>query len=292
MYSTLNEYGRPGRRYSGLGEKKVYTGLQYKDVYVGIISSVEGQIYDGIGEGFDRQSKMFQWNYEPLIDGCRIKTSNENGELVLEWPPAWMPIGHHGEIGLQLLAKCINSIARIERDDSGWQKSDDLKYEYLDGATGRDVRVITNVFKKLADAEDENEPWSEDKAEAVRQREEDRKAAEEETKRKADEEEAQKAFEKDQRINNAIDSTEPDSKDEQRAKDAARRAEYQRHTNKRISFMPAFYRLWQIQDAKITDEAKRKRRVVAFYNEAQKHEMSSTDDIRWRNDIYHIFKNN
>lgn len=155
MYSTLNEYGRPGRRYQGPGERKVYTGLQYKDVYVGIISSVE-----------------------------------------------------------------------------------------------------------------------------------------EETKRKADEEEeAQKAFEKDQRINNAIDSTEPDSKDEQRAKDAARRAEYQCHTNKRISFMPAFYRLWQIQDAKITDEAKRKRRVIAFYNEAQKHEMSSTDDIRWRNDIYHVFKN-
>lgn len=45
MYSILNEYGRPGRRYSGLGEKKVYTGLQYKDVYV-IISPVEGQIYN------------------------------------------------------------------------------------------------------------------------------------------------------------------------------------------------------------------------------------------------------
>lgn len=287
MYSILNEYGRPGRRYPGLGEKKVYTGLQYKDVYVGIISSVEGQIYDGIGEGFDRQSKMFQWNYAPLIDDCRIKTSNENGELVLEWPPAWMPIGHHGEIGLNLLARCINSIAHIERDDSGSKKSDDLKYDYLDGATGRDVRVITNVLKKLADTEDENEPWSEDKAEAVRQREEDRKAAEEEAKRKADEEEAQKAFEKDQRINDAIDDTVPDIKDKQRAKDAAMKAAHQN----RMSFMSAFYDLWKAQNARITDEAKRKRRVVAFYNEAQKHEMSSTDDIKWRNDIYHIFKN-
>lgn len=226
----------------------IYTGLSANGVYEPIISSAIGQIWDGIGEGDDRESNIFRHSYECLSN---VKTGEKNGELIV-----YVDLDD-----LRKLIRCIWRVAQIERKDKGISDSDrNMYYEYLD-ADWKTICALQAVLGSIASGKKANEPWSaETKAKkdaqlaiAAAKKEADQKA-------KKEAEEAAKR-EQESRIVSFIEQHQPDIKDLKRAQDAWSRSQdcYK------------FKKEYDKQYYRIEDFDKLIRRTVAFYNELLKH---------------------
>lgn len=227
----------------------VYTGLLYNDRLADIIDSFVGQIWDGIGEGDSRESKIFNYYYQELSG---ISSGCVNDELVVksEYP-----------IDVKNLIRGIWRVAQIERSDRGTNDKN-INYEYLSHGNGVSWREICTLQAALNN--DKTTPWTEEerqkalarrdasiaKAEAAAKAEEERLAAEAAAKEAADTE----------HINNVISHSVED-KDVKRATDAWNRT----HS------LSKFFDVLLQQLNKIEDNAKAHRRTVAFYNEALNH---------------------
>lgn len=243
--SALNESGH-GDNY--------YTGLLYKNgEYAEIISSAIGQITDGIGEGSDRTAGIFRYYFRDLVDG--VDTSDENGELVINCPAYC----------LRLLMNCIWRVASIEREDNG-SKDRDIYYDYLDG-DWKDICKLNAAIKKIIDNGFNTKPMTEEqkqdrlnKIEIAKQKAEEKQRQEAEAKKKVEDEQKQKELAAKNEKIKIIETYPTDAKDKQRARDALRRS-----SNLFINY----YKLLAQQLNKITDAAKWKRRIAAFYQLAK-----------------------
>lgn len=237
---------------------KVYTGLAAEGgMYSEIISSVVGQIWDGIGEGDGREGRIFNYYYKNLD---YIGSHSEDGEFVVEVDP----------YDVEQLVRCIWRIAQIERNDNGWTDKNH-EYCYLRDAPWKDICKLNAALK--AAIENGNQPWSEEKKNAALGRITKAKADAAAEKKAKEETEAKKETDFNTKINTII----PDAKDIKRAKDAWDRG------NGNLYKM---YQALLTQLNRIEDIDKAKRRIVAFYKEALKH----TDAQNFTDRIKH-FKN-
>lgn len=124
----------PFKPYYDDEKQEAHTGLRDKGEYHEIIRSVVGQIYDGIGEGSGRESKIFQYYYRVLdYISCR----NDNGEFV---------VNVH-KFDIEQLIRCIWRIAQIERNDNGTSNKD-IWYEYLD-ADWKSICALNAALKAV-----------------------------------------------------------------------------------------------------------------------------------------------
>ena len=235
-------------------EPRYYTGLLYKDAYAGILSSVTGQITDGIGEGDNKTSKIFAYYFSDLVG--EVHSDNENGELVLICP----------SYDMELLMKCIWRIASIEREDCGTEERN-RTYEYLRNASWKDICSLQAAIKKIIANDYETQPMSDeekqkkiDKRDQYRKQAEEKKKAEEEAKAKAEEEQKQKELAAKNEKIKIIETYPTDEKDKKRAEDALRRSS---------GLFANYYKSLAQQLNKITDTAKWKRRIAAFYQAAK-----------------------
>lgn len=253
-YSNLKESMMPKRphlrkTYEALAhqtEDVIYTGLSANGVYEPIISSVAGQIYDGIGEGDSRESKIFRHTYEGL---GKVRAGEKNGELVI----------YISLYGLHNLIRCIWRIAQIERNDKGVSNRN-MYYQYLD-ADWKTICALQAVLNSIASGKKANEPWSAE-TKAKKDAQLAIAAAKEESERKA-KKEAEEAAKKEEesRIASFIEQHQPDAKDLKRAQDAWSRSQ------DCYKFKKEYYK----QYYKIEDFNKLIRRTVAFYNELLGH---------------------
>lgn len=229
----------------------IFTGLQAKEEYGSIISAVVGQIYDGIGEGFDRTSRIFRYYFEELID---VSSTEVNGEFVVKVEPNL----------LDKLINCIWRIAKIERDDMD-SLNKNIYYEYLD-AEWRDICALQAALKKVSMNGGKSSPWTEEDKQKLASKRANYKAKmiakAEAEKKAAEEKEISRINTRNDMINNKISSITPDAKDIKRAEDAF--AKY--NTPEQLYSKGLLPQL-----NKITDENKRKRRIVAFYNVVKKY---------------------
>ena len=247
----------------------LYTGLAYKEAYTNIISSFVGQIWDGIGEGDSKESRIFNYYYKGLD---YISSESINGEFVIYIDPD----------ALDQLIRGIWRVAQIERSDNG-STNKNIYYEYLD-ADWSDICKLQGTLKSISRRwiQDpynfKNEPWSDEKKAENDARiakakadEETRKAAE---KKAREEAEAKKEADFNTKINTIV----PDAKDIKRAKDAWFRS------NNSVSKL---YSALKLQLNRIEDIEKAKRRIIAFYNEALKHSESNDFNrvITWFKDL-------
>lgn len=228
---------------------KIYTGLADKEAYHDIIGGVRGQIYDGIGESDGRTGKIFNYYFKPLIDNYDVHCKSENGEFVI--------IGNYiSDINaIELLVNCIWRIASIERKD---RKTTDknIEYEYLDNASWSDICKLCGALTTIRKKDGKTEPWSDEK----RAKYEAIKKAEEEARKKAEEEQKQKELDAKNEKEKIVATYPTEAKDKQRAEDAFRRCNYN---------IEKYYWALANQLKKITDAAKWKRRVAAFYQFAK-----------------------
>lgn len=235
------------------GHEPLYTGLAYKDVYLNIISSFVGQIWDGIGEGDSKEGRIFNYYYKDLD---YIRSGSINGEFVI----------YVDLYDLDQLIRGIWRVAQIERSDEDTTNKN-MYYDYLD-ANWSDICKLQGTLNSIAKrwSQDpssfKNEPWSDEKKAANDARVAKAKADEEakvaaEQKAKEDAE-----IKKEADFNTKITTIIPDAKDEKRAKDAWSRSDGN------------LYKLFQTllsQLNRIEDIEKAKRRIIAFYKEALKH---------------------
>ena len=239
------------------GDDPLYTGLAYKDAYSSIISSFVGQIWDGIGEGDSKESRIFNYYYKGLD---YISSESINGEFVIYIDPD----------ALDQLIRGIWRVAQIERSDNG-STNKNIYYDYLN-ANWSDICKLQGTLKSISRrwTQDpynfKNEPWSnEKKAEndariaKAKADEEARKAAEKKAREDAE-------AEKEADFNTKINTIAPDAKDIKRAKDAWLRS------NNSVSKL---YSVLKLQLNRIEDIDKAKRRIIAFYNEALNHPESN-----------------
>ena len=231
---------------------KIYTGLADKSAYHDIIGGVRGQIYDGIGESDGRTGRIFNYYFKTLIDDYDVHCKSENGEFVI--------IGNYiSDINaIELLVNCIWRIASIERKD---RKTTDknIEYEYLDNASWSDICKLCGALTTIRKKDGHTEPWSDEKRakfEAIKKTEEEKRKAEEEAKKKAEEEQKQKELDAKKEKEKIVATYTTEAKDKQRAEDAFRRC------NRNIE---TYYSALARQLNKITDSAKWKRRIAAFY---------------------------
>lgn len=235
---------------------KIYTGLPDKSAYHSIISSVRGQIYDGIGEGDGRTGRIFNYYFKTLIDDYDVHCTSENGEFVVTGNCI-------DEVdGIDLLVNCIWRIASIERKD---RKTTDknIEYEYLKYAGWSDICKLCGALTTISKKGGKTEPWSDEKKakyEAIKKAEEEKRIAEEEAKKKAEEEQKQKELDAKNEKEKIVATYTTEAKDKQRAEDAFRRC------NRNIE---TYYFALAKQLNKITDSAKWKRRIAAFYQFAK-----------------------
>lgn len=246
---TMNE-----REYGPID--KVYTGLADKEAYHDIIGGVRGQIYDGIGEDTGRTGKIFNYYFKTLIDDYDVHCKSENGEFVI--------LGNYiSDInGIELLVNCIWRIASIERKDRKTTNKN-IEYEYLDNASWPDICKLCGALTTIRKKDGKTEPWSDEKKakyEAIKKAEEEKRIAEEEAKKKAEEEQKQKELDAKKEKEKIVATYPTEAKDKQRAEDAFRRC------NNNIE---KYYWALANQLKKITDAAKWKRRVAAFYQFAK-----------------------
>lgn len=238
--------------------ERIYTGLAYKEDYASIISSVVGQIYDGIGEGSGRTSAIFR-HYFSDID--YIDSENVNGEFVIN--------ASHWD--LKKIISCIWRIAKIEREDNGNVDKRNIYYDYLD-ADWADICKLQAALNKIADSGEPTQPWSDEahaasdariaKAQAAAEA---KKAAEQKAKEDA---ERAAAEEKAAKIASVANSVTPDAKDIMRAETA-----WPLMSNNARDFLAKLQKQLKL----IKDPAKEKRRLVAFYNELLTHEAAAKD---------------
>lgn len=252
MSVALNE-----RVYDGPTDK-VYTGLADNGAYHNIISSVRGQIYDGIGEGSGREGRIFNYYFKSLIDDYDVDSTSENGEFVV----TGNCIADYD--GIELLTNCIWRIASIERKDIGTNDKN-INYDYLRGANWSDICKLCGALTNIRKKDEKTEPWSDEKKakyEAIKKAEEEKRIAEEEAKKKAEEEQKQKELDAKNETIKIMETYPTDAKDKKRAKDAlSRSSEWFIH----------YYKLLARQLDKITDVAKWNRRIAAFYQLAKDH---------------------
>lgn len=235
----------------------LYTGLAYKEAYSNIISSFVGQIWDGIGEGDGRESRIFNYYYKELD---YVRSECINGEFVIYIEP----------YALEQLIRGIWRVAQIERSDNG-STDKNIYYDYLD-ANWSDICKLQGTLNSIAKrwnqnpSQFKNEPWSQEKIDANNARiakaqadAEAKAAAEKKAKEDAAaaKEEAVRA-DLELKLNNIW----PDEKDEKRAKDAWNRSDGNLHK---------MYQILLSQLNRIEDIEKAKRRIIAFYKEALKH---------------------
>lgn len=247
----------------------LYTGLAYKEAYSNIISSFVGQIWDGIGEGDGRESRIFNYYYKELD---YVRSGCINGEFVIYVEP----------YALEQLIRGIWRVAQIERSDNG-STDKNIYYDYLD-ADWSDICKLQGTLNSVAKRWNQdpsnfkNEPWSDEKKAENDARiakakadEETRKAAE---KKAREEAEAKKEADFNTKINTIV----PDAKDIKRAKDAWFRS------NNSVSKL---YSALKLQLNRIEDIDKAKRRIIAFYNEALMHPKSNdfSSAITWFKDL-------
>ena len=243
----------------GIKVDKVYTGLPDKDAYHSIINSVRGQIYDGIGEGDGREGRIFNYYFKTLIDDYDVHCTSENGEFVVTGNCI-------DEVdGIDLLVNCIWRIASIERKD---RKTTDknIEYEYLRYAGWPDICKLCGALSTISKKGGKTEPWSDEKKakyEAIKKAKEEKQRAEEEARKKAEEEQKQKELDAKNEKAKIVATYKTDDKDKQRAEDAFRRCNRNLET---------YYSALARQLNKITDSAKWKRRIAAFYQLAIKSE--------------------
>ena len=262
----------------------VWTGLADRDSFQNIISSVAGQITDGIGEGSGKTSHIFAYYFQHLIP---VSWTSNNGEFGIT--------GLMEYDDLDSLITCIWRIAKIERQDK--QISEDAKdryYKYLD-ADWKSICTLQGALKKISTFYKNNsypdiiemdkngekvpgEPWSAaDKARAdARQAAYDAKVqADADAKAKADADAAAaKAKAKADMITNVSTNIKPDTKDKKRAEDAwnAVSASYFNKYHDLDNVPRGHLAKLDLQLNKIEDPEKYKRRVIAFYQELLKHE--------------------
>lgn len=235
---------------------KIYTGLANKEAYHDIIGGVRGQIYDGIGEDTGRTGKIFNYYFKPLIDAYDVHSTSENGEFVIKG-------NYMSDInGIELLVNCIWRIASIERKDRRTTNKN-IEYEYLDNASWPDICKLCGALTKIRKNDGQSEPWSDEKRakyEAIKKAEEEKRIAEEEAKKKAEEEQKQKELDAKKEKEKIVATYPTETKDKQRAEDAFRRCNYN---------IEKYYFALARQLNKITDSAKWKRRIAAFYQFAK-----------------------
>lgn len=234
---------------------KIYTGLPDKDAYHSIIGSVRGQIYDGIGEGDGRTGRIFNYYFKTLIDDYDVHCTSENGEFVVTGNCI-------DEVdGIELLVNCIWRIASIERKDRKTTDKD-IIYEYLKYTGWSDICKLCGALTTIRKKGGKTEPWSDEKKakyEAIKKAEEEKRMAEEEARKKAEEEQKQKELDAKNEKEKIVATYTTDAKDKQRAEDAFRRCRRD---------LQLYYSALAKQLNKITDSAKWKRRIAAFYQYA------------------------
>ncbi|MCF0126062.1 MAG: hypothetical protein HUJ68_09990 [Clostridia bacterium] len=245
------------------GEKfPVYTGLAYKNEYASIISSVNGQIWDGIGESDSREGKIFNYYYKCLTG---VSTTSENDELVV-WIPTFAD-------DVEILIRCIWRIAQIERNYKG-TKNKNMYYYYLN-ADWKSICALQAALNKAPDTK----PWTQEEHDkvmgrvAARQAAAEAKAAAE--KKEAEEKAAKAKADKEAKVARVQNSIKPDAKDIMRAETAWKRADGDAWK---------YDQLLDQQLNKITEPGKAERRIVAFYEEFLNHadEVKNFDDkIKW-----------
>lgn len=251
------------------GHEPLYTGLAYKDVYLNIISSFVGQIWDGIGEGDSKEGRIFNYYYKDLD---YIRSGSINGEFVI----------YADLYDLDQLIRGIWRVAQIERYDEDTTNKN-MYYDYLD-ANWSDICKLQGTLSSIAKkwSQDpsnfKNEPWSDEKKAAndarvakAKANEEAKVAAEQKAKEDAE-------IKKEADFNTKINTIVPDAKDEKRAKDAWSRS------NNSVSKL---YWTLESQLNRIEDINKAKRRIIAFYNEALNHPKSNDFNrvITWFKDL-------
>lgn len=234
---------------------KIYTGLPDKSAYHSIIGSVRGQIYDGIGEGDGRTGRIFNYYFKTLIDDYDVHCTSENGEFVVTGNCI------DDVDGIELLVNCIWRIASIERKDRKTTDKD-IIYEYLDNTGWSDICKLCGALTTIRKKGGQTEPWSDEKKakyEAIKKAEEEKRKAEEEARKKAEEEQKQKELDAKNEKAKIVATYTTEAKDKQRAEDAFRRCR---------NDLQLYYSALAKQLNKITDSAKWKRRIAAFYQYA------------------------
>ena len=245
------------------GYGPLFTGLPYKEAYSSIISSFVGQIWDGIGEGSGRESRIFNYYYKEVDF---VRSGSINGEFVVYAPAE----------ALDQIIRGIWCVAQIERSDNG-STNKNIYYDYLD-ADWSDIcklqGALTAIAKRynqsiLSPSSFKNEPWSDEKKAAndarIAKAKADKEAKEAAEKKAKEEAEAAEKARFDQKQADITANIHPDAKDIMRAEDA-----WKRTFNKTGRLQDLYYQM-QRQLDKITDIEKAKRRIVAFYQEALKH---------------------
>lgn len=245
----------------------LYTGLAYKEAYSNIISSFVGQIWDGIGEGDGRESRIFNYYYKDLD---YVRSSSRNGEFVIYIEP----------YALDQLIRGIWRVAQIERNDEG-ATDKNIYYDYLD-ANWSDICKLQGTLNAIAKRWNQdpynfkNEPWSDEKKAAndarIAKAKADAEAKAAAEKKAKEEAEAAEKARFDQKQADIAINIHPDAKDVMRAEDA-----WKRTFNKPGRLQNLYYQM-QRQLDKITDIEKAKRRIVAFYQEALKHPEADSYD--------------
>lgn len=276
-----------------------WTGLADRPEYHSIISSVVGQITDGIGEGSGRESAIFRYYYDPLT---YVHSESKNGEF---------GIYVDSIRDLESLSRCIWRIAQIERSDNGVTNKN-RNYVYLDDVSWKDICILQGAIRKIVDFYKSNgfhlmssntkirdtikdmidkgekvpgEPWTDEDAQKAADKqaafEAKQKTDEDAAKAKADADAALAKQKHNDDLSNSLANITPDSKDVMRADDAWNHAvaDVFKKDHSMDFAISAFVNKLQIQLNKITDDKKYGRRIVAFYKELLKHETDHNSAI-------------
>lgn len=245
----------------------LYTGLAYEEAYANIISRFVGQIWDGIGEGDSRESRIFNYYYKDLD---YISSECINGEFVIYIDP----------YDILSLIRGIWRVAQIERSDNDSTKKN-IYYNYLN-ANWSDICKLQGTLKSISGRWNQdpsnfkNEPWSDEKKAAndarIAKAKADAEAKAAAEKKAKEEAEAAEKARFDQKQADIAANIHPDAKDVMRASDA-----WKRTFDKTGRLQDLYYQM-QRQLDKITDLDKAKRRIVAFYQEALKHPEADSYD--------------
>lgn len=236
----------------------LYTGLAYNEEYAGIISSVRGQIYDGIGEGSGREAAIFRHYFEPF---ATTHSLSKNGELVI-----YNDGFRFTSYEVEQLVRCIWRIAQIERKNNGKPDEKNISYDYLDGVSWSAICKLNGKLNAIAKEMDKgtfkNEPWTEEKAQENRDGIEAKKKATEEEKARKEAEEKDRKEQREIEFEKFISSHEPDAKDRDRAYNA-----WQKTKDLKKSYgYYGYYDEFSNQRNLIKDDAKLIRRTIAFYD--------------------------